>query len=78
MADAKGSSESVPLVVVGASAGGLEPLEDFFEAASDLSGWAFVVIQHLSPDYKSMMHELLSRKSRMKIEHIEDEAGIHP
>lgn len=78
MADAKGSSESVPLVVVGASAGGLEPLEDFFEAASDLSGWAFVVIQHLSPDYKSMMHELLSRKSRMKIEHIEDGMRLRP
>ncbi|EBA06279.1 chemotaxis protein CheB [Sagittula stellata] len=78
MADVNGNSESIPLVVVGASAGGLEPLEIFFESVPDETGWAFVVIQHLSPDHKSMMNEILSRKSHMKIEHIENGMKLRP
>ncbi|WP_253949216.1 CheR family methyltransferase [Mangrovicoccus sp. HB161399] len=66
----------IPLVMVGASAGGLEPLETFFAAAPDRAGWCFVVLQHLSPDYKSMMREQLSRRCRLAIRHIED--GLAP
>ncbi|WP_373352729.1 chemotaxis protein CheB [Pseudoroseicyclus sp. CXY001] len=69
---------TIPLVAIGASAGGLEPLEDFFEAAPEDAGWAFIVIQHLSPDYKSMMDELLGRKSRLKILHIDDGVLLEP
>jgi two-component system CheB/CheR fusion protein len=60
------------LVVVGASAGGLEPLRAFFEALQSPGDAAFVVIQHLSPDYKSMMGELLGRSTKMNI-HVVDE-----
>ncbi|MBT9383013.1 PAS domain-containing protein [Pseudooceanicola sp. CBS1P-1] len=66
------ASSEMNLVAIGASAGGLEPLEHFFEAAPEHAGWCFVVIQHLSPDYRSMMDELLGRKSRLKIRHIQD------
>lgn len=68
----------VPIVAVGASAGGLEPLEAFFEAAPEDAGWAYIVVQHLSPDYRSMMDELLGRRSRLKIKHIDDDMEIEP
>ncbi|MEQ6250719.1 CheR family methyltransferase [Sulfitobacter sp. HNIBRBA3233] len=61
-----------PLIAIGASAGGLDPLEAFFTAAPTDAGWCFVVIQHLSPDYRSVMDELLARRSSLTITHIED------
>ena len=52
---------------IGASAGGLEAIESFFKNMKPDSGMAFVVIQHLSPDYKSLMVELLSKKTNMDV-----------
>jgi len=50
-----------PFVVgVGASAGGLEALQQLFEKTRATGGFAFVVIQHLSPDFESVMGELLA------------------
>jgi two-component system CheB/CheR fusion protein len=46
---------------VGASAGGLESLDRFFRAMPTETGIAFVVVQHLSPDHKSLMEELFTR-----------------
>lgn len=60
----------VPVVAIGASAGGLEPIEQFFDAIKDRSTNAFVIIQHLSPNFESMMDELLSRHSRMEIKRV--------
>lgn len=54
-------------VGIGASAGGLEALESFFKVMPEDSGLSFFVIQHLSPDYKSLMNELLARHTTMKI-----------
>lgn len=56
------------IVGVGASAGGLEALQDFFTAMPTQIPFAFVVIQHLSPDYKSLMDELLARCTNIKID----------
>ena len=55
------------IVGIGASAGGLNALELFFDNMPADSGMAFVVIQHLSPDFKSLMSDLLSRHTRMPI-----------
>ncbi len=60
------------VVAVGASAGGLDALEHFFHGLSATSGLAFVVIQHLSPDHKSMMANLLARHTRMPVKMVED------
>ncbi len=62
-------SQNSPAYVVGigASAGGLESLEKLFGYMPDDSGMAFIVIQHLSPDFKSMMPELLARTTQLKI-----------
>lgn len=54
-------------VGIGASAGGLEALEAFFKAVPEDSGLVYIVIQHLSPDYKSLMNELLARHTTMEI-----------
>ncbi len=60
------------VVGIGASAGGLESLEQLFLNMPTNSGMAFVVIQHLSPDFKSMMNELLARDTSMRIVVVED------
>ena len=59
-------------VGIGASAGGLEALESFFSQMTADSGMAFIVIQHLSPDYKSMMVELLSKRTTMPVRRAEE------
>jgi two-component system CheB/CheR fusion protein len=59
-------------VGIGASAGGLEALETFFDNMSADSGLAFVVVQHLSPQYKSLMAELLSKHTLMPVHRVED------
>ena len=60
------------VVGIGASAGGLEALEQFFNAMPPENGMAFVVVQHLSPDFKSLMDELLSHRTSMAIHRVED------
>ncbi len=62
-------SADVPgfVVGIGASAGGLEAIERFFRAMPTDSGMAFVVIQHLSPDFESLMDQLLARFTTMSV-----------
>lgn len=66
------------MVALGASAGGLEPFEKFFDSMPVDSGVAFAVIQHLSPDFESMMDELLSRHSSMDIKRVVDGLPVSP
>ncbi|MEM7520757.1 MAG: CheR family methyltransferase [Pseudomonadota bacterium] len=66
------------VVAVGASAGGLEPCERFFDAAPTNSGFAYVVVQHLSPDFRSLMDELLARHSSMPIHRVEEGMQVEP
>ncbi len=58
------------IVGIGASAGGLKALEQFFDNMPSNSGMAFVVIQHLSPDFKSLMSDLLSRHTSMPVHQV--------
>ena len=64
------------VVCVGASAGGLDALEKFFKACPVDSGAAYVVVQHLSPDHKSMMSNLLARHTEMPVTVVEDDMPI--
>ena len=66
------------VVGIGASAGGLEALEAFFDAMPSSTDLAFVVIQHLSPDFKSLMSELLARHTEMSIHRAEDDLPLQP
>ena len=54
-------------VGIGASAGGLEAIDAFFKNMPPDSGCAFIVVQHLSPDHKSLMAELLSKRTEMPV-----------
>ena len=60
------------VVGIGASAGGLDALERFFDALPPDTGMAFVVIQHLSPAFKSLMDQLLQRHTDLPIHLVED------
>jgi two-component system CheB/CheR fusion protein len=64
------------IVGIGASAGGLEALEQLFDALPADTGMAFVVIQHLSPDFRSLMDELIARHSEMPVVVAEDNMPV--
>ena len=66
------------VVGIGASAGGLNALEELFRYLPANSGAAYVVIQHLSPDYKSLMKELLERHTDMNVYRIEAGMELKP
>jgi two-component system, chemotaxis family, CheB/CheR fusion protein len=77
--DVKPAEKAPPYVVgLGASAGGLEALEGFFRAVPLDTGMVFVVIQHLSPDFKSLMDELLGRVTAMPVVRVEEPVAIQP
>ncbi|HEY2517033.1 MAG TPA: chemotaxis protein CheB [Polyangiaceae bacterium] len=63
---------SLFVVGIGASAGGLDPLERFFSNVPEDSGMAFVLIQHLSPDFRSLMDEILGRRTKLQIHLVEN------
>src|SRR5438132_2382919 len=81
-ASASKSPESYParfrVVGIGASAGGLESLEQFFKNLPPNPGMAFVVVQHLSPDFRSVMDELLARHSDLPIQQAEHNIEVQP
>ena len=66
------------IVGLGASAGGLEALRSFFEAVPAKSGVAFVVIQHLAPNHRSQMVELLATHTPAPVHQIEDGVTLQP
>jgi two-component system CheB/CheR fusion protein len=69
---------SFPIVGIGASAGGLEALEQFLAHVPAGSGLAFVIVQHLDPTRKGIMSELLQRATRMKVTQVRDRTPVRP
>jgi two-component system CheB/CheR fusion protein len=69
-----------PVVGLGASAGGLAAIEAFFAAmpADMESGMAFVVVQHLDPDHKSILMDLVKSYTKMKVCKVEDGMKVQP
>ena len=69
-----------PIVGIGASAGGLSAFEAFFSAmpSNTESGIAIVLVQHLSPDHKSILVELVKRYTRMQVFEVEDGMRVQP
>ncbi len=70
--------DKLPIVGIGASAGGLEALEQFLNNVPEKSGMAYVVIQHLDPTQKAMLPELLQRVTRMQVFQVEDLMKVKP
>jgi len=73
-----GAAGVLPVVGLGASAGGLEALKVFFEAMPAASGMAFVIVQHLEPRHESRMSEILGRSTTMKVLSAEDGMPVQP
>ena len=67
-----------PIVGIGASAGGLEALEQFLRPVPPDSGIAFVVVQHLDPNHKNIMTELLQRVTNLKVQQITKRVVVRP
>jgi hypothetical protein len=67
-----------PIVAVGASAGGLDALEQFLGHVPVGSGMAFVVIQHFDPNHKGMMPELLQRATAMPVAQAKNRMKVKP
>ena len=73
---AEAQREDMFVVGIGASAGGLEALQQFFRFMPANSGLSFVVIQHLAPDYKSLMADILGKYTQMSVLQAEDGMAV--
>ncbi len=72
------AEKSFLIVALGASAGGLEALQDFFDHMPSDSGMAFMVLQHLNPEGKSMLAAILQKHTQMDVLNAEDEMRVEP
>src|SRR4051812_41737529 len=66
------------ITAIGASAGGLEAITELFDNIPYDTGSSFIIISHLSPDYKSLLAELLSKHTKMKVSDAEDGIIVKP
>ena len=76
--DVQAGTAAFRIVRIGASAGGLESLERLFAHLPADTGMAFVVLQHLSPDFRSLMDELLRRRTSMRVRQAEFDMAVEP
>jgi two-component system CheB/CheR fusion protein len=60
------TAEPHHIIAIGASAGGMEEINSFFDH-TPLDGVAYIIVQHLSPEFKSRMVELLAKHSKLEI-----------
>jgi two-component system CheB/CheR fusion protein len=74
------SAEQFPIVGIGASAGGLAAFEAFFSGMPTVTdpNMAFVLVQHLAPDHKSILTGLIQRYTRMQVSEVEDGMKVRP
>ncbi|RYZ31049.1 MAG: PAS domain S-box protein [Chitinophagaceae bacterium] len=64
------------VVAIGASAGGLEAIQEFFDNMPSNGNLSFVIIQHLSPDYKSLLVEIIGKHTHMKVQEAAHNAPV--
>ena len=68
----------VPVCAIGASAGGVRALQQFFRGIRDDLGLAYVVIVHLSPEHESQLSEILAGRTRMPVRQVVDSPELEP
>ena len=71
-------TEPAAVVGIGASAGGLEALEQFLRNVPDRSGLAFVIVQHLDPTHRGNLVAILARTTSMQVAEVEDGMRVAP
>lgn len=67
-----------PIVAIGASAGGLEAITLLLQTLPADTGMAFIYVQHLSPDHKSILTALLTKATSMKVQEAKNKMPIGP
>ncbi len=67
-----------PIVGIAASAGGLEAFTQLLKYLLTDTGMAFVLIQHLDPNHKSLLSEILARKTQMPVTEVQDGVTVEP
>ena len=72
------TTESFPIVAIGASAGGLEPISELLRHIPAKTGLAFLIIQHLDPTHPSALSEILSRSAHIPVQEVNDEPVVQP
>ena len=75
-AQEKPNSADFHTIAIGTSAGGLEALKEFFDHVPADCPHSFVIVQHLSPDYKSIMAELLAKNTELPIHEVEQNMTV--
>src|SRR5580658_4256305 len=80
LAEEPGESEDgiIPIVGIGASAGGLEAFTEMLQTLPSNSGMAFVFIQHLDPKHVSLLTELLQRQTSMGVREASNGLKVEP
>ena len=69
---------AVPIIGIGASAGGLAAFESFFSQFPPEPGVAFVLVQHLSPDHQSNLVGILQRQTGLHVLEVENQMRVRP
>ena len=72
------SNSGIPIVGIGASAGGLEALTLFLKGVPEQSGMACIIVQHLDPTREGLLVELLSSATSMTVQQVSDNVVIMP
>ncbi len=67
-----------PIVAIGSSAGGLEAGSELFKNLPANTGMAYIYVQHLSPTHKSLLTNILSKTTKMKVQEIENMEEMAP
>lgn len=68
----KTKNNPFPIVAIGASVGGLKAVTALLKGVSAKTGMAFIFVQHLSPTHKSLLTEILSKITKMRVQDVED------
>jgi len=66
------------IVAIGASAGGLDAVSVLLTNLSPDTGMAYIIVQHLSPDHKSLLTSILAKTTKMKVQEINDMELLKP
>jgi two-component system CheB/CheR fusion protein len=70
--------QNFPIVGIGASAGGLIAFKQLLQAIPEISGMAYVLVQHLDPNHDSILPEILQKVTKIPVHEITDEIHLAP
>ena len=72
------SENLFPVVGVGASAGGMDAFKSLVKAIPEHSGMAFILVQHLAPQFESILPDILQKSTSLPVLEITDHIKVHP